>query len=109
MPGVITSLLPCIVRLRAPLSVAESHLGFQTLIEETKQRYPEILLAWQRWGVVKVLIPQVQSLLYPIIGFSYRGPEIMRKGRIAFQQAGNSRKIPVARTESSVFTKNDKG
>lgn len=92
MPGGITSLLLCIVLLRPPLSAAESHLNLQTLIEETKQRNPEIRVARQRWEAAKALIPQVQSLPDPIIGFAYRGPDIMREGRIAFQQAGNSRK-----------------
>ncbi len=92
MPSAITSLLPSSALFRPPLSAAEFHLNLQTLIEETKQRNPEIRLARQRWEAAKALISQVQSLLDPIIGFAYRGPDIMREGRIAFQQAGKSRK-----------------
>lgn len=86
MPGVITSLLLCIVLFRPPLSAAEPHLTLQTLIEEAKQRNPEIQVARHRWEAAKALIPQVQTLPDPIIGFAYRGPDIMREGRIAFQQ-----------------------
>ena len=86
MPGVITSLLLAIVFLRPPLSTAEPQLKLQRLIEEAEQQNPEIQVARQRWEAAKALIPQVQSLPDPIIGFAYRGPDIMREGRIAFQQ-----------------------
>ncbi|MDT3776677.1 hypothetical protein PJI16_03775 [Nitrospira sp. MA-1] len=105
MPGVTTSLLRCIVLLRPPLSAAESHLNLQTLTGETKQQNPEIRVTRQRWEVAKAQIPQVQSQLDPIIGFAYRGPEIMRKGRIAFQKAGNSGKTSVQEQKARYLPK----
>lgn len=86
MSVAITSLLLFIVLLRPPLLAAETQLKLQTLIEEAEQQNPEIQAARQRWEAAKALIPQVQTLPDPIIGFAYRGPDIMREGRIAFQQ-----------------------
>ncbi|RMH35526.1 MAG: TolC family protein [Nitrospirae bacterium] len=65
---------------------AEPPLGLETLLHEALQRNPEILAARQRWEAVKATIPQAESLPDPVIAFAYRGPEIMREGRVAIQQ-----------------------
>ncbi|MDX2348568.1 MAG: TolC family protein [Nitrospirota bacterium] len=61
-------------------------MKLQTLIEEAFQRNPEIQATKQRWEAVKATIPQVQSLPDPVVGFAYRGPDIMREGRFQVQQ-----------------------
>ncbi|MCZ6800525.1 MAG: TolC family protein [Nitrospirae bacterium] len=65
---------------------AEPPLKLQALIEEAFQQNPEIQAAKQRWEAVKARVPQVQSLPDPVIGFGYRGPDIMREGRFQVQQ-----------------------
>jgi len=65
---------------------AEPPLQLATLIEEAFQRNPEIQTAKQQWEATKATIPQVQSLPDPVIGFGYRGPDIMREGRFQVQQ-----------------------
>lgn len=79
--GLFVSLVP-------DLSVlgAEPPLKLDMLIEEAFQQNPEIQAAKQRWEAVKATIPQVQSLPDPVIGFGYRGPDIMREGRFQIQQ-----------------------
>ncbi|RMH05829.1 MAG: TolC family protein [Nitrospirae bacterium] len=61
-------------------------LSLAALIEEAKAKNPEIQAARQRWEVAKARIPQVQTLPDPIIGLTYRGPDIMREGRLHLQQ-----------------------
>ncbi|GJL55443.1 MAG: PTS cellobiose transporter subunit IIC [Nitrospirales bacterium] len=65
---------------------AETPLKVQTLVEEAFQRNPEIQTARHRWEATKASIPQVQSLPDPVLGFGYRGPDIMREGRFQIQQ-----------------------
>ncbi len=65
---------------------AEPPLQLPTLIEEAFQRNPEIQTAKQQWEATKATIPQVQSLPDPVVGFGYRGPDIMREGRFQIQQ-----------------------
>ena len=65
---------------------AEPPLKLQTLIEEVFHRNPEIQATKQRWEAMKATIPQVQSLPDPVVGFGYRGPDIMREGRFQIQQ-----------------------
>ena len=65
---------------------AEPSLQLQNLIEEAFQHNPEIQVAKQRWEATKATIPQVQSLPDPVVGFGYRGPDIMREGRFQIQQ-----------------------
>ncbi len=79
--GILLVILPSL-----PILAAEPPLTLQTLIEEAFQRNPEIQVAKQRWEATKAKIPQVQSLPDPIIGFAYRGPDIMREGRFQIQQ-----------------------
>jgi outer membrane protein TolC len=64
----------------------ESSLKLHTLIEETLLHNPEIEAARQRWEAAKMVPSQVQTLPDPTVGFAYRGPDIMREGRIAFEQ-----------------------
>jgi outer membrane protein TolC len=65
----------------------EPSLKLHTLVEEAFQQNPEIQVAKHRWEAIKATIPQVQSLPDPVIGFGYRGPDIMREGRVQVQQA----------------------
>jgi len=65
---------------------AEPPLKLQTLIEEVFQQNPEIQAARQRWEASKSIPSQVKSLPDPIVGFAYRGPDIMREGRFQIQQ-----------------------
>lgn len=65
---------------------AEPPLKLDMLIEEAFQRNPEIQSAKHRWEARKATIPQVQSLPDPVVGFGYRGPDIMREGRFQVQQ-----------------------
>ena len=79
--GLLLSLVPGLSVLGA-----EPPLKLDTLIEEAFQRNPEIQTAKQRWEATKATIPQVQSLPDPVVGFGYRGPDIMREGRFQVQQ-----------------------
>ena len=65
---------------------AESPLKLQTLVQEASQRNPEIQSARQQWEAAKSIPSQVKSLPDPIVGLAYRGPDIMREGRVAVQQ-----------------------
>ena len=65
---------------------AEPPLILETLIEKAFQHNPEIQTAKQRWEATKATVPQVQSLPDPVVGFGYRGPDIMREGRFQVQQ-----------------------
>ncbi|GJL49226.1 MAG: PTS cellobiose transporter subunit IIC [Nitrospirales bacterium] len=65
---------------------AEPPLQLQSLLEDAYQHNPEIQAAKQRWEATKATIPQVQSLPDPVVGFGYRGPDIMREGRFQIQQ-----------------------
>ena len=79
--GLLLSIVPGLSVLGA-----EPPLRLDTLIEEALQRNPEIQTAKQRWEATKATIPQVQSLPDPVVGFGYRGPDIMREGRFQVQQ-----------------------
>ncbi|MDT7040718.1 TolC family protein [Candidatus Nitronereus thalassa] len=65
---------------------AEPPLKLQTLVQEASQQNPEIQSAKQRWEAAKSVPSQVESLPDPIVGLAYRGPDIMREGRVAVQQ-----------------------
>ena len=73
--------------LGSPASAHEPPLKLQTLIEEAFQQNPEIQAAKHRWEAAKAVILQVETLPDPVIGLGYRGPDIMREGRIQVQQA----------------------
>ena len=79
--GLMLSLVPGLSVLGA-----EPPLKLDTLIEEAFQRNPEIQATKQRWEAVKATVPRVQSLPDPVVGFGYRGPDIMREGRFQVQQ-----------------------
>jgi outer membrane protein TolC len=79
--GLLLSIFPSLSVLGA-----EPPLKLNTLVEEAFQRNPEIQTAKQRWEATKATIPQVQSLPDPVVGFAYRGPDIMREGRFQVQQ-----------------------
>jgi outer membrane protein TolC len=79
--GLLLSIAPGLSALGA-----EPPLKLEALIEEAFQRNPEIQAAKQRWEATKATIPQVQSLPDPVVGFGYRGPDIMREGRFQVQQ-----------------------
>ena len=79
--GLFVSLVPGL-----SVSAAEPPLKLQTLIEEVFQQNPEIQAAKQRWEASKLIPSQVNSLPDPIVGFAYRGPDIMREGRFQIQQ-----------------------
>jgi len=79
--GLLLSIVPGLSVLGAELP-----LKLETLIEEAFQRNPEIQATKQRWEAVEATIPQVQSLPDPVVGFGYRGPDIMREGRFQVQQ-----------------------
>lgn len=64
----------------------ESPLKLQTLVQEAAQRNPEIQAAKQQWEAAKSVPSQVKSLPDPIVGLGYRGPDIMRFGRVDIQQ-----------------------
>ena len=65
---------------------SESSLKLQALLNEAFQGNPEIQAAKQRWEAAKSVPSQVKSLPDPIVGLAYRGPDIMREGRLAVQQ-----------------------
>ena len=73
--------------LGSPTSAHEPPLNLQTLIEEAYRQNPEIQAAKHRWEAAKAVILQVETLPDPVVGFGYRGPDIMREGRIQVQQA----------------------
>ncbi len=79
--GLLLSIVP-------DLSVlgGEPLLKLHTIIEEAFQQNPEMKAAEQRWEAAKSVPSQVQSLPDPIVGLAYRGPDIMREGRVALQQ-----------------------
>ncbi|GJL53024.1 MAG: PTS cellobiose transporter subunit IIC [Nitrospirales bacterium] len=79
--GLLLSLVPGLQVLGA-----EPPLKLQTLIEDAYQRNPEIQATKQRWEAAKAVPSQVQSLPDPVVGFGYRGPDIMREGRFQIQQ-----------------------
>ncbi len=70
----------------APVFASEPSLKLQPLIDEAFQRNPEIQAAKQRWEAAQSVPSQAKSLPDPIIGLAYRGPDIMREGRLALQQ-----------------------
>ena len=70
----------------APVQAAEPQLALQALIEEALERNPEIRGAHGRWEAGKAVRPQVETLPDPILAFGYRGPDIMREGRLHLQQ-----------------------
>lgn len=66
---------------------AESPLKLDSLIKEAFQQNPEIQAARHQWEAAKAVVPQVETLPDPVVGLGYRGPDIMREGRVQFQQA----------------------
>ena len=79
--GILLFMFPAL-----PVAAVEPSLKLQPLIEEAFQQNPEIQAAKQRWEAAKARIPQVQTLPDPIVGFTYRGPDIAREGRFQVQQ-----------------------
>lgn len=70
----------------SPGTAAGLRLSLDSLINEATEHNPEIQAAHKRWEAAKAVPSQVESLPDPIMGFAYRGPDIMREGRIALQQ-----------------------
>lgn len=82
-------LLFSVIAGRVPLKALaadELRLSLPALMEETLEHNPEIKAARERWEAAKSVPSQVQTLPDPIVGLAYRGPDIMREGRVLLQQ-----------------------
>jgi outer membrane protein TolC len=61
-------------------------MSLNALVDEAILRNPEIHSARERWAAANAIPSQAKSLPDPIVRFAYRGPDIMREGRLAVQQ-----------------------
>ncbi len=84
--SVWTSVVLVMIWSVLPASAAEPKLPLEALIQEALDRNPEIMAARERWEAAKAVPSQAESLPDPILAFAYRGPDIMREGRIRVQQ-----------------------
>ena len=84
--SVWTSVVLVMIWSVLPASAAEPKLPLEALIQEALDRNPEIMAARERWEAAKAVPSQAKSLPDPILAFAYRGPDIMREGRIRVQQ-----------------------